>query len=212
MIGKQGQINRDSSLGEIIYNICLQKDVKTIVEIGTWNGMGSTKCIYDAVSVKNDKYMVYTLECNEDFYKICLENYKNLPKLDNFNFILGTIIEPDENIDPISNFDDSFFYQYSREIQNGWRNEDVENCKKVKNVLTVIPEKIDLLILDGGEFSGLSEYHKLKDRTTYFILDDTNVIKNNEVAKIMRDSDEFEILHDSNDRNGYLVSKKIVKE
>jgi len=212
MIGTPGQINRGSSLGEIIYNFCLQEDIKTIVEIGTWNGMGSTKCIYDAVSVKNDKYMVYTLECNEDFYKICLENYKNLPKLDDFNFILGTIIDPEENIDPISNFDDKFFTQCSREFQSTWRNEDIENCKKVKNVMNLIPEKIDLLILDGGEFSGLSEYRRLKDRTTYFILDDTNSIKNNEVAKIMRDSDEFDILHDSNDRNGYLVSKKIVKE
>ena len=37
MIGTPGQINRGSSLGEIIYNICLQEDVNTIVEIGTWN-------------------------------------------------------------------------------------------------------------------------------------------------------------------------------
>ena len=87
MIGTPGQINRGSSLGEIIYNICLQVDVKTIVEIGTWNGMGSTKCIYDAISIKSGDYLVYTLECNEKFYNSCIENYKALPKLKNFNFI-----------------------------------------------------------------------------------------------------------------------------
>ena len=146
MIGTPGQINRGSSLGEIIYNLCLQNDIKTIVEIGTWNGMGSTKCIYDAILDKKEEYLVYTLECNEDFYKKCLENYKKLPKLENFNFILGTIVDPEENIDPISNFDDKFFQQYSRETQSVWRNEDVENCKKSKNVLDIIPEKIDLLI------------------------------------------------------------------
>jgi hypothetical protein len=209
MIGTPGQINRESSLGEIIYNLCLQEDVKNIVEIGTWNGMGSTKCIYDAVLDKKEEYLVYTLECNEEFYQKCLENYKNLPKLDNFNFILGTIVDPEENIDPISNFDDKFFNIYSRETQKSWRNEDVENCKNVKNVIDIIPEKIDLLILDGGEFSGLSEFNKLKDRSIYFILDDTNVIKNYEVANLIRNNNEFKVLHDSNERNGYLVAKKL---
>lgn len=208
MIGTPGQINRGSNLGEIIYHLCLQDDIKVIVEIGTWNGMGSTKCVYDSVSVKKEDFLVYTLECNEEFYNKCLENYKNLPKLDNFNFILGTIVEPEENIDPISNFDDRFFQQYSRKIQSTWRNEDVENCKKTKNVLDIIPEKIDLLILDGGEFSGLSEYQKLKDRSTYFVLDDTNVIKNYEVANLIRNSSDFQVLHDSNERNGFLVAKK----
>jgi hypothetical protein len=209
MIGTPGQINRGSSLGEIIYNLCLQEDVKTIVEIGTWNGMGSTKCIYDAITSKKGEYLVYSLECNEEFYQKCLENYKNLPKLDNFNFILGTIVDPEENIDPLYNFDDKFFNIYSRETQKSWRNEDVENCKNVKNVIDIIPEKIDLLILDGGEFSGISEFNKLKDRSIYFILDDTNVIKNYEVANLIRNNNEFKVLHDSNERNGYLVAKKL---
>lgn len=209
MIGVPGQINRGSSLGEIIYNLCLQKDIKTIVEIGTWNGMGSTKCIYDAILDKNDEYLVYTLECNEDFYNKCIENYKNLPKLENFNFILGTIVDPEENIDPMYNFDDKFFNLYSRKTQSSWRNEDVESCKNVKNVIDIIPEKIDLLVLDGGEFSGLSEFNKLKDISTYFVLDDTNVIKNYEVANLMRNNSNYQILFDSNERNGYLVSKRI---
>ena len=210
MIGTTGQVNRGSSLGEIIYNLCLQDDVINIVEIGTWNGMGSTKCIYDAISEKKGDYLVYSLECNQEFYNICLENYKDLPVLNNFNLILGSIIDPEENIDPLSNFNDKFFITHSRKIQSSWREEDVENCKKVKNVIDILPHKIDLLILDGGEFSGLSEFNKLKDRSTYFILDDTNTIKNYEVSNIMRSDIQFEILHDVvNDRNGYLVAKKV---
>jgi hypothetical protein len=210
MIGTAGQVNRGSSLGEIIYNLCLQDDVINIVEIGTWNGMGSTKCIYDAISEKKSDYLVYSLECNQEFYNICLENYKDLPVLNNFNLILGSIIDPEENIDPLSNYDDKFFFQYSRQIQSDWFKEDLKNCKNCKNVIDILPHKIDLLILDGGEFSGLSEFNKLKDRSTYFILDDTNTIKNYEVANIMRSDRQFEILHDVvNDRNGYLVSKKV---
>jgi hypothetical protein len=209
MIGTVGQVNRGSSLGEIIYNLCLQDDIRNIVEIGTWNGMGSTKCIYDAMSEKKGEYLVYSLECNQEFYNICLENYKLLPKLNNFNLILGSIIEPEENLDPMFNYDDKFFTKYSRHVQSTWFKEDMENCKKVSNVLSIIPDKIDLVILDGGEFSGLSEFKKLKDISTYFILDDTNTIKNNEVANLMRNSSNYQILFDSNERNGYLVSKRI---
>ena len=209
MIGSQGQINRGSSLGEIIYNLCLQSDIKNIVEIGTWNGMGSTKCIYDAILKKQGEYLVYSLECNQEFYNICIDNYKNLTKLANFYLILGSIIDPNENIDPMFNFDDRFFTQYSREIQSSWCKEDIENCKKSPNVLNILPDKIDLLILDGGEFSGLSEYNKLKDRSIYFILDDTNNIKNYEVSRIIRNNNDYEILFDSNERNGFLVAKKV---
>jgi hypothetical protein len=217
MIGTAGQINRGSSLGEIIYNLCLQDDIRNIVEIGTWNGMGSTKCIYDAISEKKGEYLVYSLECNQEFYNICLENYKNLPKLNNFNLILGTIISPEENLDPSFNYDDGFFEQCSRQIQSVWYKEDIENCKKVPNFLNSLPDKIDMIILDGGEFSSFSEYEKIKDRSIYFILDDTNSIKNYEIARLMRNSDEYQILFDSNEeniseenkRNGYLVSKKI---
>lgn len=210
MIGTVGQVNRGSSLGEIIYNLCLQDDIRNIVEIGTWNGMGSTKCIYDAMSEKKGEYLVYSLECNQEFYNICLENYKHLPVLNNFNLILGSIIEPEENLDPMFNYDEKLFFQYSRQIQSDWFKEDVKNCKNVKNVIGILPEKIDLLILDGGEFSSLSEFNKLKDRSTYFILDDTIIIKNYEVANIMRSDSQFEILHDVvNDRNGYLVAKKV---
>jgi hypothetical protein len=209
MIGTVGQVNRGSKLGEIIYNLCLQDDVKNIVEIGTWNGMGSTKCIYDAISEKKGEYLVYSLECNTEFHNIALINYKNLPKLNNFNMILGTIISPEENKDPINNYDDIFFNQYSRDIQNSWYIQDLENCKKVPNVLSIIPDSIDLLILDGGEFSSLSEYQKLKDRVKYLILDDTNMIKNYEVSNIIRSDVNYEVLFDSNDRNGFLIAKKL---
>ena len=205
-----GQINRGSQLGEIIYNLVSSEEIKTIVEIGTWNGMGSTKCIYDAILQTNKKnYLVYSLESDSKFYK---ESPQNLPKLENFNILLGRIIEVDDLVD-IDKCDDGFFVPMSnKEIMRGWLSEDIKNYNSVPNILDQIPEKIDLLILDGGEFSSFGEFNILKDRSTYFVLDDTLLIKNNEVSKIMRDDNTYEILHDNiNDRNGFLVSKKIEK-
>ena len=186
--------------------ICSQEDIKNIVDIGTWNGMGSTKCIYDSIVENNKKdYMVISLESNIVFHKMAISN---LPKIDNFNLVLGKIVEDNELID-VDDCDDSFFTNSDRRDHRGWLVEDINNYRMVENVLHTLPSRIDLLILDGGEFSSLSEFFKLKDRSNYIILDDTNTIKNNKVADIIRKSNDYKIMADSNDRNGYLVAKKI---
>lgn len=207
----QGQINRGSKLGEIIFNLCKQDDVKTIVDIGTWNGMGTTKCIYDACLEKKE-YEVYSIESNPSLYS---QAVNNLPKILNFNLLLGRIIEPEELVD-IDKCDEKFFNgslglgTFDRNIQKSWLAEDAANYKATPNVLNILPEKIDLLILDGGEFSSLAEFHKLKDRTTYVVLDDIVPIKNNEVASIMRNNPQYKVLSDEpHDRNGFLVAKKL---
>jgi hypothetical protein len=204
----QGQVNRGSTLGNIIYNMCKQDDIKTIVEIGTWNGMGTTKCIYDAiVDSKKTNYLVYSLESNKSFYNEAINNFNNFPKIINFNLLLGRIINPEDMLN-IDNDDDKFFSIHSKNIQKEWLKEDIYNCNNVECVLDMLPQKIDLLILDGGEFSTLAEFNILKDKTTYFILDDTLALKNFEVSNIMRNDKKYEILFDEpNDRNGFLISK-----
>ncbi len=40
-------------------------DYKTFLEVGTWNGLGSTKAFSNGFS-KRDDYVFYSLECNAD--------------------------------------------------------------------------------------------------------------------------------------------------
>lgn len=42
-------------MGEQIFELAKLEDVKIIFEVGTWNGLGSTKCIYDAIISTNKK-------------------------------------------------------------------------------------------------------------------------------------------------------------
>jgi len=204
---KIGQINKDSILGKIIYDLCKKEEIKNIVEIGTWNGLGTTKCIYDSILENNKKeYSVYSLESNPDLYQIALHN---LPKISNFEIILGRIVEKSELVDIDSCPDFFFINGSSRETQRSWFNDDLKNYNSVDNVIDRLPKTIDLLILDGGEFSSFAEFTKLQDRVTYLVLDDTKVIKNYEVANIVRNDSSYQIIIDSSDRNGFLVAKKI---
>ena len=81
--GKSGicQINTIGLFGNIIKDLCLNQTNKTFLEIGTWNGLDSTKCFVDSLSSLNDKYLFYSLECNKDksnFARNLYKSHKNI--------------------------------------------------------------------------------------------------------------------------------------
>jgi hypothetical protein len=45
-----GQINMNGNMGRQIYNICAMPNIKNIVEVGTWNGQGTTVCVMNAIN------------------------------------------------------------------------------------------------------------------------------------------------------------------
>ena len=47
-----GQINLDTLAGKAILQISSRPDILSIVEIGTWNGAGSTRCVLHGIQDK----------------------------------------------------------------------------------------------------------------------------------------------------------------
>lgn len=196
-----GQINRGSLLGEHIFRLSKNPEIKVIVEIGTWNGLGSTKCIYDGIiqGLKKE-HLVLSIECNFTRHK---EAIMNLLPLLNFNFIHGAIITEEE-----------LSKEKEKHGNNPWLLEDLNNLKTAPCIINQIPDKIDLLILDGGEFSSFLEFQKLWKKSRFIILDDTNKElsnKNWEVRNfILSDSKKFKVIEDNlKDRNGFLICEKL---
>jgi hypothetical protein len=190
-----GQINRGSILGEKIYELSRLLEVKTIVEIGTWNGMGSTKCIYDAVI--GTKKEVWSLECNLIRIGEAKVNLVFLPS--SFKIIHGTIVTYQE-LAPKMNI-------LENDTLKNWLKEDLGWIKTSPYVLDQLPEKIDLYIIDGGEFSGYIEFNKLWKKCKFIVLDDTISNKHTQTRKfILENPDKFKILDDNlKDRNGFLI-------
>ena len=61
-----GQINMDTSIGKMLYAFAQDDNITNILEIGTWNGLGSTKCIVSGLQNRKTPYTFYSLECNEE--------------------------------------------------------------------------------------------------------------------------------------------------
>ena len=198
----QGQINyEDNQLGKHIVNICKLPDVKTIVEIGTWNGLGSTRCVIQGINEsKKIDYNFISIECNHDMY---IEALKNNPHAhNNIKFIYGKIVN--ENIiDKWFNVNDLTQEQY------GWLLQDIEWMKQVPNVYDNLPAIIDFLILDGGEFSTYPEWLALKHKVRYVALDDVTQLKCKRLRDEILNDVNYEIIDDNiaGSRYGYTIFK-----
>jgi predicted O-methyltransferase YrrM len=197
----QGQINLDDEAGLHIKNICEREDVSTIVEIGTWNGRGSTFCIYE--SIKNTEKRLISLETWKEMYDFAFSFYKDKKEVSIINGYVS-----DKLLD-FHSLDDSFFTDYDKNLKLSWYNEDLKNINNCKNVLDQIPEKIDFLILDGGEYSSWDEYLILKDRSRIIFLDDTRppTIKNFMARENLLKTRKA-IVDDLYARNGYCIFEK----
>ena len=77
-------------------------------------------------------------------------------------------------------------------------------------MLDKIPSSIDLLILDGGEFSTLQEYKILISRVRHFIiLDDVKLRKGREVAIMIKNDPNLTLIWESEERNGVVIAQRI---
>ena len=201
-----GQINfEDSKLGACIVDLVQRDDVSTIVEIGTWNGLGTTRCVLHGLRQSNKKnFMFISLECNKNMYNEALLNNKDNIS-ENVCLKLGRIVD-------VNKLDTWFDINALSSEQATWLAQDKIWLNEVPYVLDEIPDAIDLLILDGGEFSTYLEWHILKDRVKYVALDDTGALKCAKIRQEIIDGNDFEILEDdpSGSRYGMMVAK--VKE
>lgn len=195
-----GQINRGSELGEIIYSYAKNIDYKNYLEIGTWNGQGSTKCFIDGLLTRSDDYSFISIESSILFYQQAISYYSNTNILSNKIKILhGRIVNNEDLIETnISGY------------KKQWLQEDLQNYSTCKNIWSDINRKYDVVLLDGGEFSTFNEFNKLKNLTKILILDDTKEIKNKEVVMYLKNkSHEWNVLIESNIRNGYAIYERI---
>lgn len=196
----QGQILNQSLFGDWIKKIIKKETPKSILEIGTWKGLGSTKVIIDSI-IENDYDVKFiSLESNKNFYEIAKNNLNSFS--DYVDLIYGRIVEKDVVEKFVSD-------NVLNEEMKVWLKNDLNDYFLCENVINKIPDNIDFLLLDGGEFSTYSEWLLLKDRTKIVALDDSLVMKCKKIREELLNDNNYELIVDSpTDRNGFAIFKK----
>jgi hypothetical protein len=191
---EKGQIDLKSEVGRWIYFLSSLSSTSVIVEIGTWNGKGSSNLIAcGVIKSQNLNKTVIGLEINKN---LVTKARKNLKKYQFFKVLHGSIINVSE-VDEVDRVDLT-----GPEIN--WLRDDLIDIEKAPNVLDQIPSEINLLLLDGGEFTTYAEYKNLKNRIKgYVILDDTESRKCRRV--LLEAKKEKLVIFESHERNGTAV-------
>lgn len=187
--------------GKTIYDFLIKNDINNVLEIGTWNGLGSTKLLYEALSYKNQNFFITSLETDKIAYKNAKKNLRNLR---NLKLLYGRIIEIDELPDPKS----IDFKKHKLNPENiEWFYQDIRRYRKTKNILKSLENSYDFILFDGGEFSTYAEFIKLYNRTKFFCLDDINTYKQYGVLKFINSNQNlFELIETVEDISIYKVN------
>jgi hypothetical protein len=198
-----GQITPESEIGNKIIDFVSNDSVHSILEIGTWNGHGSTRCIIEGLKQKNS-FVFYSLEANADKSAYAKNLYKDIDNVHILNEVIYRSNNEEKTIFPELESNENYKF---------WHSVDVENMqdKPLFLLRPELPEIFDIVLLDGGEFTSWFEYQLLKDRCNILMLDDTLTVKCAKIALDIKEQPEkWEIVYESNERQGNLIAKRIM--
>jgi len=198
----KGQICNDSFSNEIV-KYASDRRYKSFLEIGTWNGLGSTRAFAHGFTRRNDDYVFYSLECNKGKALDAGRLYANNPKI----HILNEVIWNEEP----SDFYEVFPQCLTNAMYKRWNEVDIVNMKRCKLFLErpELPDVFDVMLLDGGEFTTYHEFQTLKNRCKVLMLDDINVDKCKLIVQEIESDPSWRTIRKENVRNGFLIVEKV---
>jgi hypothetical protein len=186
------QIEIDSPLGKFLTEQAAL--ASTVVEIGTGGG-GSTLCLFKGLQ---EGARLITVEADRNTY---LEAIEKLPS--SIMFMNGVLHRE---------VTDYGVYPLPRpEVFEMWQRESVL-AATAPIIESFLPEQIDLLLLDGGEFTTFGDYKLLKNRCKVIVIDDCNyevALKTAAIYSILKSDPAWECIADHRlNRNGWAAFRR----
>ncbi len=153
----QGQVQSTDGLGSWIKKLSLDDKNTTFLEIGTWNGLGSTKVFVDALKQRVTPFSFWSLECNKEKSELAREMYKDVTGVHILNETICNGEQPGDFYDVFPECRDNKMFTY-------WNEVDTANMNECPLFLerSDLPEVFDVILLDGGEFTTYYEFQKLR--------------------------------------------------
>jgi hypothetical protein len=200
-----GQISPESSLGSILTLYASQNIYTNWVEIGSWNGLGSTLCILDGFKkTLETEPKLFSFELDPVMFNVAHENLKNHPAISCVTFLNNKLESknlefPSEEEIPVEEKKSAHYIIHFERERSLW------NLSKGFS----LPFFPDAVLLDGGEYSGYLDWLSLdKTNLKLICLDDTNCYKNTKIVEELDTNSEWNCIKKSSERNGFAVYQK----
>lgn len=162
------------------------------MEIGAWRGGGSTEILRRRIE-HDQRSRLQSLESSKAMFYEAQERHQDAPQVE----VIWGSFRLIEDLD----------WHNLSDLEKQWLLADETNLQACRNVTHGLFPEMDLIVLDGGEFSTYSGWRTLQSRVTkWVVLDDTLTSKS---ARIVAEVDEpescFRLVWRSTERNGTAV-------
>jgi hypothetical protein len=198
-IQNTGQIKLTQDIGQWISKYAEDTRFQKYLEIGTWNGHGSTCCFYDGFSKRTDNPTLQSYEINESRFKEAQKLWKLAPEM---NIIHGRILKDTEcptyrEVNSVHS-----------EVNTEWHKEDICNFWSCPYVP---PNQPEVILLDGAEYLTYFEFEKFRhmESVQVFILDNIETAKNPHAYKVLSDNPDWKLIVYGTERNGWAIFEKV---
>lgn len=204
------EINLNEPFGYEIFQTVVKFDLKKNLEIGSWDGEGSSSCFVKSMDLLSGDKKLVCIEIVEDKFKILKERFKEKPYVKPF---FGSSISYNSFIP--RNFEDVWNSPYnnipktlySKELVKSWYDRDVGMIKQTSSFLEYDGDEYDSVLIDGGEFTGYSEFSFVRDKCRVLFLDDVHhAYKCNQIYQDLKTDNLWDLYRDRPDiRNGFAI-------
>ena len=195
-------------------------DVKTILEIGSSSGEGSTEALVKAIRQRPDRDAVklFCMEVSQARFQKLSANYQNDKFVKAYNL---SSVRTDQfpSREAVIHFYQNFrtnLNHYPLELVLSWLDQDLNYIKSsglnecgietIKEDSKI--ELFDFVVIDGSEFTGNVELSLLMG-AKIIALDDINAFKNFQSYQLLINHPEYKIIaRDVNLRNGFAIFEK----
>ena len=203
--GWRADIANEHTLGKVLAALADCQHFRNYVEIGTAHGLGSTKVIGEKLLARSDSCCLWTVEAVSFLHAVAVRNWRDTDLRGRVIFVHGAVAA-----DAMMTYDEVLADANYKADKNDYSLASYENNKaaadNAPDAMPHLPNEIDVLLLDGGEFNSYGEYRALAGRSKVICLDDVAVIKNRRVREELLTSDEWVLAAEKTDeRHGWSV-------
>lgn len=194
-----GQVKLTQELGQWISKYAADERFSNYVEIGTWNGRGSTCCFYDGFAKRRSPYTLQSYEISASRVQEARKVWEAVPDI---HILHGRVLKDHEC--PVFARVKDVFPSMSLE----WHTEDIKNFWSCPYVPMQDPQ---VVLLDGAEYLTYFEFETMKDVESIqvFLLDDANIDKCFHIRSYLDHQSNWKCVARGNDRNGWAVFEKV---
>ncbi|PMB30759.1 glycosyl transferase family 1, partial [Fischerella thermalis CCMEE 5208] len=171
----------------ILQRITREENIKTVLEIGSSSGEGSTEAFVTGIRHNPHKPILFCMEVSKTRFTELKKRYENddFVKVYNLSSVPIESFPNEKEVVDFYNNTENNLKNYPLERVLFWLHQDIEYVKssglsehgirKIKQENNI--DYFDLVLIDGSEFTGNAEFNEIYG-AKYICLDDINTFKN----------------------------------